>query len=147
MLLCVCWWGKGWPVLTCTSRELVVPYRMLTIFACYVLTYVRDAVSISTTSLRCLCHTDFAFRMTDWTSCHGPHIFTCYIKDNQQGCSRLSNWFSLWRLGPWMNHFPPAWYPTFSAHSLQWELVCKFGVRFHIFIIISCLGSRFHAWN
>ena len=38
----------------------------------------------------------------------------------------------------------------FSAHNLEWELVCKFGVRFHIFIyiyIISCLGSRFHAWN
>ena len=35
----------------------------------------------------------------------------------------------------------------FSAHILKWELVCKFRVRFHIFIIISCLGSRFHAWN
>ena len=34
---------------------------------------------------------------------------TCYTKDNQQGCFRLSNWFSLWRLGPWMNHLPPAW--------------------------------------
>ena len=33
----------------------------------------------------------------------------------------------------------------FSAHILKWELVCKFGVRFHISIIISCLGSRFHA--
>ena len=38
-----------------------------------------------------------------WTS------FTCYTKDNQQGCFRLSNWFSLRRLGPWMNHLPPAW--------------------------------------
>ena len=35
----------------------------------------------------------------------------------------------------------------FSVHILKWELVCKFGVRFHIFIIISCLGSRFHVWN
>ena len=34
----------------------------------------------------------------------------------------------------------------FSAHSWKWEFVCKFGVIFHIFII-SCLGSRFHAWN
>ena len=24
-------------------------------------------------------------------------------------CFRLTNWFSLWRLGPWMNHLPPAW--------------------------------------
>ena len=34
-----------------------------------------------------------------------------------------------------------------SAHIFKWQLVCKFGVRFHIFIIISCLGLRFHAWN
>ena len=33
----------------------------------------------------------------------------------------------------------------FSAHIWKWELVCKFGVIFHIFII-SCLGLRFHAW-
>ena len=34
----------------------------------------------------------------------------------------------------------------FSAHISKWELVCKFGLIFHIFII-SYLGSRFHAWN
>ena len=34
----------------------------------------------------------------------------------------------------------------FSAHISKWELVCKFGVIFHIFII-SCLCSQFHAWN
>ena len=34
----------------------------------------------------------------------------------------------------------------FSAHISKWELVCKFGVIFHIFII-SCLCSRFNAWN
>ena len=39
-------WGKGWPVVACPSWALVVLYRMLTIFACYVLTYVWDAVSI-----------------------------------------------------------------------------------------------------
>ena len=32
----------------------------------------------------------------------------------------------------------------FSAHISKWELVCKFGVIFHIFII-SCLGSRFSS--
>ena len=35
----------------------------------------------------------------------------------------------------------------FSARILKLELVCKFGVRFHISIIISCLGSRFPARN
>ena len=34
----------------------------------------------------------------------------------------------------------------FSAHISKWELVCKFGVIFHIFII-SCLCSRFHVRN
>ena len=33
-----------------------------------------------------------------------------------------------------------------SSHISKWELVCKFGVIFHIFII-SCLCSRFHVWN
>ena len=33
------------------------------------------------------------------------------------------------------------------AHNLKWELVCKFGVRFRMFIIICLLGSRFHAWD
>ena len=33
----------------------------------------------------------------------------------------------------------------FSAHISKWELVCKFGVIFHIFIF--CLCSRFHVRN
>ena len=38
-----------------------------------------------------------------------------YTKHNQQGCSRLSNWFSLWCLGRWINHFPPVWWSTFRS--------------------------------
>ena len=34
----------------------------------------------------------------------------------------------------------------FSAQISKWELVCKFGVIFHVFII-SCLCSWFHVWN
>ena len=34
----------------------------------------------------------------------------------------------------------------FSAHISKWDLVCKFGVIFHI-SIISCLCSRFHVRN
>ena len=49
------------------------------------------------------CFLNNGLNMLPWTS------FTCYTKDNQQGCFRLSNWFSLRRLGPWMNHLPPAW--------------------------------------
>ena len=104
----VCWWGKGWPVVASPSWALVVLYRMLTIFACYVLTYVWDAVSILTTTLGCFCPRTLLFeqRTEQFTM---DLIFTCYTKDDQQGCFRLSNWFSLRRLGPWMKHLPPAW--------------------------------------
>ena len=50
-----------------------------------------------------LCFSNNGLNMLPWAS------FTCYTKDNQQGCFRLSNWISLRRLGPWMNHLPPAW--------------------------------------
>ena len=57
---------------------------------------------ILTTSLECFvhgfCFSNNGLNVLPWTS------FTCYTKDNQQGCFRLSNWFSLRRLGPWMNH-------------------------------------------
>ena len=99
---------KGWPVVACPFWALDVLYRMLTIFACYVLTFMFEMLFLfSTTSLGCFVHR-FCFskkglNMLPWTS------FTCNTKDNQQGCFRLSNWFSLRRLGPWMNHLPPAW--------------------------------------
>ena len=44
--------------------------------------------------------------------------FAYNTKDNQQGCSRLSNWFSLWCMGPWMNHLPPVWWSTFRFRFL-----------------------------
>ena len=54
-------------------------------------------------------------------------ILTCYTKDNQQGCFMLSNWFFLRRLGPWMNHLPPAWSCTFENESwyvsLEWDFI------------------------
>ena len=101
--------GKGWPVVACPSRALVVLNRMLITFACYVFDfYVWDAVSIFNHLPRVIfvhgfCFSNNGLNMLPWTS------FTCYTKDNQQGCCKLSNWFSLRRLGPWMNHLPPAW--------------------------------------
>ena len=75
MSLCVCWCGRGWPVVACPSRALVVLYRMLTIFACYVFDfYVWDAVSIFNHLPKVFLSTDFAFRIKDWTCCHGPHL-------------------------------------------------------------------------
>ena len=51
--------------------------------------YVWDAVSILTTSMGCFvhgfCFSNNGLNMFPWTS------LTCYTKDNQQGCFRLSN--------------------------------------------------------
>ena len=92
--------------------------------------YVWDAVSIfnhlpSMFFVHGFCFLNNGLNMLPWTS------FTCYTKDNQQGCFRLSNWFFLRRLGPWMNHLPPAWWSTFRLTfqneswyvSLEWYFI------------------------
>ena len=66
-------------------------------------------------------------------------LFTLYTRDNQQWFSRLSNWFSLQCLGPWMSHLSPVWWSTFRfrlliinwCESLIWWI--------DIFLFISCL--------
>ena len=61
------------------------------------------------------------------------------LKDNQQGCSGLSNWFSMRCLVPGMNHLSPVWWPTFMFRSLlvSWykSLIWWRG----IFLLTSCL--------
>ena len=139
-------WGGGGPVVACPSQALVVLYRMLTIFPCYILTYVWDAVSIFNHFPGMFLFTDFAFRITDWTSCHGPQYLHAILRIISKGVSGLAtdSPCGVWGRG-WttclLNDSP------LTAHILKWELVCKFRVRFHISIIISCLGSRFHALN
>ena len=44
--------------------------------------------------------------------------FTYYTEDNQQACFRLSNWFSLWCLGSWMNYLSPVWWTNFRFRFL-----------------------------
>ena len=46
-------------------------------------------------------------------------IFTGFTQDNLQECFRLSNWFSLRRLGPRMNHLPPVWRSNFMFMFLN----------------------------
>ena len=78
--------------------------------------------------------------MLPWTS------FTCYTKDNQQGYFMLSNWFSLRRLWPWMNHLPPAWQSTFRLTfqneswyvSLEWYFI-------YLLFLASVLGFTYET--
>ena len=49
--------------------------------------------------------------------------FPYYTKDNQQGCSTLSNWFSLRCLGPWLTYLPIT-EPLFVWWSVGMEAWC-----------------------
>ena len=46
-------------------------------------------------------------------------MFTYYTQDTQQECCRLSNWFSLRCVGPWMNRLPPVWWFNFRFMFLN----------------------------
>ena len=50
-------------------------------------------------------------------------IYITFTYYNQQECFRLSNWFSLWCLEPWMNHLPPVWLSKFRFMFLN-ESLC-----------------------
>ena len=79
--------------------------------------YVSDAVSIFNHIPRMFLSTDFAFRITDWTCCHGPHLHAI-LRIIIRGVSGL---------GPWIYHLPPAWYSTFwltfQNESLEWYFI------------------------
>ena len=108
--ICIDWWGKGWPMLGCPFRALVALYRMLPIF-----TYMSNIWgNVSTIvhlprmflPMECL----FVKRIGLVTMELFCIIFTYYTQDNQRECFRLSNWFSLRCLGPWINRLPPVWW-------------------------------------
>ena len=89
-------------------RTLVVLYRMFAIFTWYGMNDVWDSVSAHIYLPGMFLYTGYLYekKNPDWTSYLGPYLymrFTYYTKDKQQGCSRLSNSFSCWCLGPWMN--------------------------------------------
>ena len=106
--------------------------------------YVWDAVSIFNHLPRMFLSTDFAFWITDWTCCHGPHLHAI-LRIISRGVSGLAtdSPCGVWGRG-WTTCL--CMIVHFSAHISKWELVCKFGVISHIFII-SCLCSRFHVRN
>ena len=106
--------------------------------------YVWDAVSIFNHLPMMFLSTDFAFRITDWTCCHGPQLHAI-LRIISRGVSGLAT-DSPCGVGAVDEPLASCMIVHFSAHISKWELVCKFGVIFHIFII-SCLCSRFHVWN
>ena len=95
--------------------------------------YVWDAVSTFNHLPRMFLSTDFAFWITDWTCYHGPYLHAI-LRIISRGVSGLAT------------DSPGGVWGRGWTTCLKWELVCKFGVIFHIFII-SCLCSRFHVRN
>ena len=70
--------------------------------------------------------------------------FTNYTKDHWQGCSRLSYWFPLRCLGPWMNPLPPAWCSIFRFrfYIFSWcEVWCDGEGFFPCFIAFFVLST------
>ena len=102
-----------------------------------VLAILVTSVSIFNHLPRMFLSTDFAFRITNWTCYHGPHLHAI-LNIISRGVSGLATDFpcGVWGRG-WTTCFLHD--SIFSAHISKWELVCKFGVIFHTFII-SCLG-------
>ena len=63
-----------------------------------------------------------------------------------QGSCRLCNWFSLRRLGPWMNHLPLVWWSAFRSLFLKnnsWYVILLLWRGFYLWYLllsISCLS-------
>ena len=142
------WWGKGWTMMAWPFGKLVVLYRMLAKFTYYEMINVWDTVLHLFTSLlyffpRIIF---FKIRIKQVTKDILSIRFTYYTKDNHQGCSRLSNWFSFWCFGPWMNHFPPLWWFIFKFRFLNvsWciSLVWWRGIFYWYFRFRSCFGHE-----
>ena len=132
LYLCVCWWGKGWPVVACPSQTLVVLHRMLTIFACYVLTFMFGTLFLFFNNHlpRMFLSTDFAFRIMDWTCCHGPYLHAI-IRIISRGVSSLAtdSPCGVWGRG-WTTcllHDSPLFRLTFQNESwyvsLEWYFI------------------------
>ena len=97
--------GLCWPALpghwlsyTGCWQSLLVMYWLLCLGCC---------VYFQPPPYDVLC-TDFAFRITDWTCCHGPHLHDI-LRIISRGVSGLATDSHCGVLGPWMNHLPPAW--------------------------------------
>ena len=105
--------------------------------------YVWDAVSIFNHLPRMFLSTDFAFWITDWTCCHGPHLHAI-LRIISRGVSGLATDSPC---GVWGHGWTTCLLHDSSIFGSHFKMrVGMFGVIFHI-SIISCLSSKFHAWN
>ena len=84
-----------WNVITCGLWWPALPGHWLSYTRCWqsllvmYLTYDWDAVSLFTHLPRIFLSTGFAFRITDWTCCHGPHLHAI-LKNISRGVSGLA---------------------------------------------------------
>ena len=149
MSLCVCWWAEGMACggLPFSGTGCPIPDVWQYLLVMYWLIFGMLFLFL-TISVGYFCPWTLLFKwQTEQVAM--DLIFTCYTKANQKGCFRFSNYspWGIWSLG-WTTcllHDSPIFGSHFkmrvgSAPILKWELVCKFGVRFHINVI------SFLAW-
>ena len=115
--------GEGWPKIACPFRTPVVLYEKLVIFNLLSMKWWMCATLFLhiSTSLGCFCPRTISFSkrklIGQVTSNFLYMRFTYYTKINQQDYFRRSNWFPWRYLVPWMNHWPPVWWPDFRIRS------------------------------
>ena len=90
--------------------------------------YVWDAVSIFNQLPRMFLSTDFAFRITDWTCCHGPHLHAI-LRIISRGVSGLATDSSsgVWGRG-WTTcllHDSPLFGSHFKTSTVHWCIASK----------------------
>ena len=101
------WWptlsGYWLPSTGCCQYLLNMKYLM----------YGLPCLQLSN-SLGCFRPRNFFIKM-HWAGLYGPPLYHIYIlySDNQQEGFRLSNWFYLRCLGPWMGHLTHVWWSYF----------------------------------
>ena len=124
-------------------RALVVLYRVLKISTLYGMVYVWDTVSP-----RMFLSTEVLLqKLIGQVNKDIPcNVFIYQTNDNQQWCSRLSNWYSLRCLGPCMNHLPPVWWSTFRfsflneswcVRLIQWRGISHWFLPIFLFLYIT----------
>ena len=127
-------------MVACPCRTLVVQYMTFTFIMHLIWFWRLEYCFYIYPPPLDVCASNILFWTTDWIICNDHLLHQIYVlnKDNQQGSSRLYNWFSLRCFGPWMNHLPLVWWSTFG--SVFFLLVCSVGIVERIYLSTSCLS-------
>ena len=134
------WWWKEWPMVACPLSCIGCWLYLLSLEGLmYEILFLHLC-----TSLGCFCpRTIFSKKGISQVVISDLHVHNA--KDNRQRCSRLSKWYSLQCLGPWMNHLSPVWSSTFRFMFLNVSRCVSLVWWRRIFTLVSCPCSCFYT--